>query len=171
MSLPSRKRANPLSETFSYSKAIFLKDLTIYGNTYFSRFFDWQGEAREALLLKIMSSPSDLFNKRLKLVTLAASVKYMGEVNYGDTIIIDVIPSKITLTTIELDFIYRKEKEGTDIAEGHQRIGFTNRDGRILPLPKILLANGKKYLSKDALDHVAVLERKLLWISEHSSLR
>ena len=160
-----------MAKIFTHIKHIFLKDLTVYGNVYFSNYFDWQGEAREAMLNEIIKSTSSAVNQGLKLVTLSASIKYKGEVNTGDIVYIDVIPEKLTLTTIELNFIYKKGPSSPVVAEGHQRIGFTSINGDIVPLPQELIANGKKYLSMDLLKQIDSIERKILWLAEHSSTK
>jgi enediyne core biosynthesis thioesterase len=155
-----------MTQKFIYRKNIFLKDLTIYGNTYFANYIEWQGEAREALLAAIVTDTS--FLNKIKLVTISAGIKFRGEAVYGDQICIEVAPTKITLTSVELDFIYRKGKDDRLIAEGHQRIGFTDMDGNVLPLPRDLLINGKNFLTTELLDQVKVLEKKISWISEHT---
>lgn len=156
---------------FVYAKNIFLKDLTVYGNVYFSNYFDWQGEAREAMLNEIIKSSNSPIKKNLKLVTLSASVKYKGEINIGDSVRIEVSPTKLTLTTVELTFTYRKNPTNQVVAEGHQRIGFTTSNGEIVPLPQELIANGRKYLSKELLTQIGVIERKILWLAERSSTK
>lgn len=151
-----------LNKTFLYRKQVFLRDITIFGNAYFANYFLWQGEAREAFLNSLTKG---IDVKNLKLVTINAMMLYKNEVHLNDIISIEVRPSNISLTTVQLEFIFRKNNKSSIIATGTQKIGFCNGAGKILPLPSVLLERGKKYLNSRLASDAELIKQKLLKIS------
>ena len=160
-----------MTEVFRYSRTIYLQDITVFGNAYYASYFLWQGEGRDLLFKEVVGDPKAIYESGLKLVTLEASMRFTGELNLMDELHIEIYPSKITITTIELHFSFKKNKTESLIAEGHQRIGFIGKKGHPVALPKKLLENGRKFLSKDLLESAMKIERKISWIQANSALK
>lgn len=150
-----------MSIAFTYIKQVTFKDVTIYGNVYFANYFLWQGEAREAFLYELIGDQKNFLNSGLRLVTSTASMKYSSEATLMDILEIDVIPSKISMTAIDIEFVFRKKERPEIISRGSQRIGFVDGKNEIVPLPKELLNKGKKYLSDELAQSVRDIEIKI----------
>lgn len=132
-------------QSFHFTVKVYLKDTNIFGNVYFARYFDWQGMAREEFFNKIVPEPNFLLKKNIKLITIEAYIKYLKEALLFDTIQIKVIPCNIRNTTFELIFKYIKIGQDELIAEGRQKIGFTE-DNKIIPIPIEISKIGREYI-------------------------
>lgn len=159
-----------MPKTFSHVKTIFMQDITIFGNAYFASYFYWLGEAREAFLKELVGDPALFFASGVKLVTRSSSLVYKNEVNLLDVVRIVVVPEKVSVTTVDLRFIFTKNGSDHIIAEGHQQIGFVGKDGHPIPIPIEFVTNGKIFISQDQEQKIDELERKIRWVRENSLL-
>jgi YbgC/YbaW family acyl-CoA thioester hydrolase len=128
---------------FVYQKKVYLKDVNPFGSVYFSKFFEWQGDAREEFYSQF--SPLKI-SDNLLIATLSASVNFKKEARLFDTILIEVWIKRMTKATIELNFLYKKEKTGEIIATGKQKVAFVNNAGKVIPIPTEIREVGKKFM-------------------------
>lgn len=135
-----------MSKEFNFEKTVYLEDTNAFGNAYFARYFDWQGTAREEFFKQIMPNPKILMESGIKFITISASMEYQKEAVLYDEIIINVKPTKVRMTTFELIFRFIRKSNQEVIAEGRQKIGFTNASGKIIAIPAQILLGGKSYL-------------------------
>lgn len=135
---------------FIFEKTIYLADANIYGNVYFSRYFDWQGMAREEFLKQVLPDYDSFFKSGIKLITKSASVEYIHEVgvNALEIVIISVTIGEVKRASFELIFTYKGKKTNQIIARGKQRVFLVNADNKIIPIPKPLKEGAREYLNK-----------------------
>ena len=95
---------------FVFEKTVYLTDTNLFGNTYFARYFDWQGMAREAFFKRLIGDFNKFMQSRIKLVTIEAHIKYHHEVTLYDEVIIKVKADNIKVATADLIFTYLNKK-------------------------------------------------------------
>lgn len=136
-----------MEREFTFEKTVYLTDTNAFGNTYFARYFDWQGMAREEFFRTIAGDYKRFLDARIKFITIEASIKYHSESILFDTVIIKVSPCNVKVTTFELVFTYTNKSTGKLIAEGRQKIGFADAKGDVIPIPEELLKGWEQFKS------------------------
>lgn len=157
-----RKEFAHITKTFVFERTAFLPDTNAEGNVYFSRFFDWQGEAREAYL-KQGISPEEyraLLVSKTMMVTMNAAMEYLKMLRLFDTIYVRMTTRNIRRASLELAFAFFNGRTGELVGRGSQQLTFQDRKGRIIPVPppirRIALAIEEASLSPaKALRHAA----------------
>jgi len=124
---------------FIFEKTVYLTDTNLFGNTYFARYFDWQGMAREAFFKQLIGDVSKFLQSHIKLVTIEAHIKYHHEVTLYDEVIIKVKAENIKIATADLSFTYVNKNTKQLVAEGRQKIGFVDPSGKVIPVPRQLI--------------------------------
>jgi len=150
-----------MSKKFKFSKIVYLTDTNAFGNTYFAKYFEWQGMAREEFFKQIAGGYSEMLTSGVKYITISASVNFKKESFLFNKIGITVEPKRISLTTVELLFTFTNEETNEVLAIGKQKIGFSNIDNVVIPIPRELLEGAKKYLDKVELKNVEKVIGKL----------
>ena len=145
---------------FVVEKTIYLHDTNIFGNAYFSRYFDWQGIAREEFFKRITSNYRKFMQSDIKFITVNASMEYKYEATLFDTIVISVRPTNVKLTTLDLVFTFVNKETGQLIATGKQKVGFATRSNKIIPIPKEIVEKGKDYLNEDESKKIKIFEER-----------
>lgn len=113
---------------FSYEKMITFKQTNVMGNTYFSNYVEWQGEAREQFLLchpatnAFLSSNSHIF-----LVTHSLGHRFIANTYFGDRISIEITSKNILDYSLIMVFRYRGISAENLVGEGWQKICFWDR--------------------------------------------
>lgn len=146
---------------FKFNKTVYLSDTNAFGNTYFAKYFEWQGMAREAFFKEISGDYSEILSSGVKFITISATIDYKKESLLFDEIEITVQPKQVSLTTVELDFSYMNKVTKDIIAIGNQKIGFSSIDGVIIPIPRELLEGAKGYLNKEELKKMYKVVEKI----------
>jgi acyl-CoA thioesterase FadM len=131
---------------FVFEKTVYLGDTNMFGNVYFARYFDWQGQAREAFLNKTIPDSISVFRAGIKFVTIEASLKYNKEALLFNEIAIKVRAENIKITTLDLIFTYINKANQDIIATGKEKIGFVDTNNKVIPIPQILLDSLKSFL-------------------------
>ncbi len=127
------------SKDFIFEKTIYLGNTNMFGNVYFARYFDWQGEAREAFFYATVPDSLAMFRSGIKFVTIEAYIKYNKETLVYDQVLIKVKAENFKITTLDLIFTYVNKKTGELIAKGRQKIGFVDSNNKVIPIPGQLM--------------------------------
>jgi enediyne core biosynthesis thioesterase len=127
--------------TFRHSIDIYLKDSNAYGNTYFARYFEWQGVCRERWLQQCISS--DLLQPLGVLVTKSAKIDYVRETFPFQTVECEMNSQQVKNCSLVLAF--RFLVAGKLVCTGSQHIVFTTYDKRIQRLPEDILEKVRQY--------------------------
>ena len=130
---------------FIFEKTVYLGNTNMFGNVYFARYFDWQGEAREAFFSKTVPGSSLLFKSGIKFVTIEAYIKYNKETVVFDEVVIKVRAENFKITTFDLIFTYLDKKTRELVATGKQRIGFVDSNNKVIPIPEQLKKAWNKF--------------------------
>ncbi len=127
--------------TFKHSIDIYLKDSNAYGNTYFARYFEWQGVCRERWLQQCISA--DLLQPLGVLVTKSANIDYVRETFPFQTVECEMNSEQVKNCSLVLAF--RFLVAGKLVCTGSQHIVFTSYDKRIQRLPEDILEKVRQY--------------------------
>lgn len=133
---------------FIFEKTVYLGNTNMFGNVYFAKYFDWQGEAREAFFYKTIPDSLSIFRSGIKFVTIEAFVKYNKESLVFDDIVIKVRAENFKTTTLDLIFTYLNKKTGDLIAKGRQKIGFVDQNNKVIPIPKQIKDAWNKFIAE-----------------------
>lgn len=126
---------------FICEKTVLIKQTNLLGNTYFSNYIEWDGEAREKFFL---SHPAALeflkTNSNIAMITHSLFHRFFANAYFGDHIRIELTTKDIL--DYSLVIIFRHFRIGTNllIGEGWQKICFMdNNTDKPCPLPRIIL--------------------------------
>lgn len=130
--------------TFHHKLSIFLKDSNAYGNTYFARYFEWQGICREKWFYECISR--DMLQAEGVFITKHAQNDYLQETFPFQEVSCEVNAYDVRKCSFWLEF--RFYAEGHPVSVGRQQIVFANHAKEIAPLPELVLKRIKRYALK-----------------------
>ena len=120
---------------FIFELTVFLKDTNAFGNAYFSRYFDWQGMAREAYFATVKSF-MEIIQNGTKLITKRACNEYMHETLPFDEIVIVVNNRNIKKCSFDMLFTVINKNTGKILSKGEQTLTFANHQGKLIRIPQ-----------------------------------
>ena len=133
---------------FYYEFIVTLKDVNLYGTVYFSRYFEWQGIARE-----LYFATADNFQEILTgaiLITKYAWNDYIKHIHVFDHLVCKVQNRNIKRCSYEVVFTFTNKKTNEVVAVAGQTICFAdNKTGRIIKLPDAIVKGASKNLYKE----------------------
>lgn len=144
---PTIVTSNPIQEiakpakTFRYDIEVFLKDSNATGNTYFSRYFDWQGICREQWYFQCL--PFDLAQSQGLFVTKCAHLDYVHE-----TFPFQKVECRLNAYNIKqcsLGMVFRFYVGETLVCRGYQQLVFVNQNRKITRMPQELIEGIREY--------------------------
>jgi enediyne core biosynthesis thioesterase len=128
-------------QTFHHNIDIYLKESNAYGNTYFARYFEWQGICRERWLHQCIAQ--DLLQTQGVLITKRAHQEYVQETFPFQTIQCEL--NTFDVKSCSLYLLFRFLVDGKPVSHGYQQIVFASHDKRIQRLPDQILKLVRKY--------------------------
>lgn len=120
-----------LPRTYSHSLTIYLKDSNAYGNTYFARYFEWQGVCRERWFYECVAP--DMLQAQGVFITKHAQQDYVHETFPFQEICCELNSYDIRKCSFWLEF--RFYSGGELVSVGRQQIVFANHAKTISALP------------------------------------
>ncbi len=138
---------SPLSsqgQTFRHSLTIFLKDSNAYGNTYFARYFEWQGICRERWFYECVAP--DLLQSKGVFITKHAEQDYIHETFPFQQVDCELNTYEVRKCSFWLEF--RFYSGGELISIGRQQIVFANHAKQIIALPAGVLDKVRQFTIK-----------------------
>lgn len=139
------------AQTFRHSIDIYLKDSNAYTNTYFSRYFEWQGVCRERWFHECVSA--DMLQSLGVFITKRAHSEYLQETFPFQRVECELNTFDIRQCSFYL--LFRFAVEGKSVASGYQQIVFARPDKRIQRLPDAVLARIRAYKVADKAPRLA----------------
>lgn len=127
------KRGFFLTEVTAY-----LKDINIYGTGYFSRYFEWQGIAREEYFLTLKNA-DELMKSGVKLITRKAWNDYINHCFVFDKISIKIQNTNIKKYSFEMVFTFFNSSNKKIISTGGQLIAFADPSGKLMKIPQPII--------------------------------
>jgi enediyne core biosynthesis thioesterase len=128
-------------QTFEHSIDIYLKESNAYGNTYFARYFEWQGICRERWFHRCISA--DMLQNQGVFITKRAHQEYVQETFPFQTVQCEVNTYEVKSCSFYLTF--RFLVDGKLVSHGYQQIVFASHDKRIQRLPDHILKKVRGY--------------------------
>ncbi len=146
-----------VGKSFVYERTLYLPDTNAEGNAYFARYFDWQGETREAYLKQGITKEEykTLLKTKTRLVTVKAFMEFHRSLGLFDEIRIRMTTRNIRHASLEMVFTIFNKMTGELAARGYQELAFQDRRGRLIPVPPFirriaLLIEGKDHVQEKA---------------------
>lgn len=137
-----REKAGPEEPlTFHHSIDIYLKDSNAYTNTYFSRYFEWQGVCRERWFHQCIQA--DMLQKQGVFITKRAHQEYVQETFPFQTVACKLNTFEVKQCSFYLLFQFLVE--GSVVSTGYQQIVYASHEKRIQRLPEDVLAKVRRY--------------------------
>lgn len=127
--------------TFHHKVDIYLKDSNAYANTYFSRYFEWQGICRERWFYQCISP--DMLQSTGVFITKRAHQEYVHETFPFQTVDCQLNTYEVKQCSFYL--LFQFFLAGTVASTGYQQIVFARHDKRIQRLPDDVLRKIKEY--------------------------
>lgn len=143
----NRRKINRREKEFLFHKTVYLSDTNAMGNTYFARYFEWQGSSREDFFKFLMPNYTEFLSSGIKLITLEAHNKYLYESRLYDEVLIKLTLGKVTQTSVELIFTFINEPRKELLAQGSQKVAFADKNGKYILVPNELKEAAKPLIS------------------------
>lgn len=121
--------------TFRHTFDIYLKDSNAYTNTYFSRYFEWQGVCRERWFHQCISA--DMLQSQGVFITKRAHTEYLQETYPFQSVECELNAWDVKHCSFYL--LFRFSVGQSIVATGFQQIVFARHDKRIQRLPSEVL--------------------------------
>ncbi len=128
-------------KTFKNSFEIYLKDSNAYTNTYFSRYFEWQGVCRERWFHQCIAA--DFLQGQGAFVTKQAHQDYVQETFPFQTVECFLNTFQVRQTSCHL--LFRFFVNGQLVSRGYQQIVFISNDKKIIRFPDEVVRKLKEY--------------------------
>ncbi|MES2938062.1 MAG: acyl-CoA thioesterase [Pseudomonadota bacterium] len=148
MIVPGLDRAAPAPEaaarpqrTFHHQIDIYLKDSNAYTNTYFSRYFEWQGICRERWFHQHISA--DMLQSQGVFITKRAHQEYVQETFPFQTVECQLNTFDVKQCSFYL--VFQFFVQGAPVSNGYQQVVFARQDKRIQRLPEGVLEKIREY--------------------------
>ena len=126
---------------FIYDKTVLIKPTNFFGNTYFTNYIEWQGEARERLFLEHPDAINFLRkNPDIMIVTHSLHHRFIANTFFGDKIRIEVVSKNIYDYSFMLSFHFFNGTTNDLVGEGWQKLCFISRSsGQPCKVPNFFL--------------------------------
>lgn len=132
--------------TFKHAFDIYLKDSNAYTNTYFARYFEWQGVCRERWFHQCIAA--DMLQSQGVFITKRAHTEYVHETFPFQTVECELNSFDVRHCSFHLLFRF---KVGSQlVASGYQQIVFASLTKQIQRLPADVLAKIRTYEVKES---------------------
>ncbi|MES3024857.1 MAG: acyl-CoA thioesterase [Pseudomonadota bacterium] len=132
---------SPAPRTFTHEMTIYLKDSNAYGNTYFARYFEWQGVCRERWFFECIAP--DMLQAEGVFITKRAEQDYVHETFPFQEIRCELNAYALRKCSFWLEF--RFFSGGTLVSVGRQQIVFANHAKQISALPERALSKIRRF--------------------------
>jgi len=128
-------------KTFRHTIDIYLKDSNAYANTYFSRYFEWQGVCRERWFHQCISA--DMLQSLGVFVTKRAHQEYVQETFPFQAV--DCQLNTFNVKQCSFYLLFQFMVGAQVVSTGYQQVVFARADKRIQRLPEHVIAKLRDY--------------------------
>ena len=132
---------------FRHALTIYLKDSNAYGNTYFARYFEWQGICRERWFHECIAA--DMLQAEGVFITKHAQQDYVQETFPFQQVECEVNTYDVKRCSFWLEF--RFYSGGQLVSTGRQHIVFANHAKQITALPQRVIGAIRRYMRTPSL--------------------
>lgn len=131
----------PASKTFHHVIDIYLKDSNAFMNTYFARYFEWQGICRERWFFECIDN--NLLGTGGAFVTKRAHHEYVQETFPFQRV--DCYLNTVKIRQCSAYLLFRFYVEGRPVSMGYQQVLFAGPDKRIRRFPAGVIERISEY--------------------------
>lgn len=131
------------SKTYTHNFETYLKDSNAYTNTYFARYFEWQGVCREAWFFKCVAE--DLLQSLGVFITKTAHNDYVQETFPFQSIRGQVNSAVVKNASFYLIFRFFNAQTDELVSGGYQQIVFADHERRIARLPEEVIQKVREF--------------------------
>lgn len=135
------QKANGAAKTFHHTIDISLKDSNAYGNTYFARYFEWQGICREQWFYQCF--PFEWLQTQGVLITKSAHQEYAQETFPFQKV--ECLLNSYDVKNCSFNLRFRFMVGGKLVSSGYQKIVFANHEKKITRFPEGMDEKIKEY--------------------------
>lgn len=128
-------------KTFRHTINIFLKDSNAYGNTYFSRYFEWQGICREQWFHQCICE--DMLQSKGVLITKCAHQDYAQETFPFQKV--ECVLNTYNIKQCSFNLLFRFYVGGKLVSRGYQQIVFADHNKKIMRFPQSVIKGVREY--------------------------
>lgn len=129
------------AKTFRHTIDICLKDSNAYGNTYFARYFEWQGICREQWFFQCISS--DMLQPLGVFITQYAHQDYSQETFPFQRV--ECLVNTYDIKHCSFSLRFRFLVDGKLVSSGYQKIIFANHSKKITRLPEEVIRDIREF--------------------------
>lgn len=141
---PHARTASPSAGIYRHSMTICLKDSNAYGNTYFCRYFEWQGVCRERWFHDCIDP--DMLQAEGVLITRRAEHEFEQETFPFEHIDCELQVAQLKRCSLWLEF--RFFSGGRQVGQGRQQIVFANHARQITAFPAHVVDKMRRYATR-----------------------
>ena len=123
---------------FEYEQLVTFQDTNLVGNVYFSKYFEWQGKCREALLLEHYPEITEDLQQGFGMATEFAHMDYRNEAFLNDKVLCRMHVPELSRTRIAFSFSFYRKADLLLLAEGQQAIIWINAQHKPSLMPEKL---------------------------------
>ncbi|AJW46980.1 Acyl-CoA thioesterase [Ralstonia mannitolilytica] len=127
--------------TFHHTFDVYLKDSNAFANTYFARYFEWQGVARERWFYECVDA--NLVGGNVIFITKRAHQEFVEETFPFQRI--DCYLNTFQVRPCSAYLLFRFESAGQLVSLGYQQIVIAGADRTIQRLPTHIMERAKEY--------------------------
>jgi len=131
---------------FVFEKTVYLSDTNAEGNVYFAKYFEWQGQSREEFVKTYVPNILKLLQEGLVMITCEAHCYFLKPAFLFDQIEIEIRTSDVKKASFNLVFIFKNKNSNEVIATGIQKIAFSSKEGKLMPIPDAILKQTEFFL-------------------------
>ncbi|KHK55742.1 hypothetical protein PI87_11990 [Ralstonia sp. A12] len=128
-------------QTFHHAFDVYLKDSNAFANTYFSRYFEWQGVARERWFYECVDA--NLVGGNVIFITKRAHQEFVEETFPFQRV--DCYLNTFRIRSCSAYLVFRFMSGGRLVSLGYQQIVIAGADRSIQRLPEHVMQRAKDY--------------------------
>lgn len=140
-----------MNPPFRYDTYVSVADTNCFGTVYFTRYFEWQGRAREAFFRSIVPTFDALLQSGYRVLTVAASMEYFEDLQVFEPLVITVALARLQRVSVELVFAFHRADRS--IALGRQRLVLVSPQGQPTALPEAVRASLQPHVQPGGTTH------------------
>ena len=144
-----------IPKTFHHVIHIYLKDSNAYGNTYFSRYLEWQGVCREKWFHDCLFS--NMFQMPGMFLTKVAHQNYFHETYPFQKV--DCYLNTSQIKPCSLNLLFRFCVDGVLVSSGYQKVVYVNKEKQIARMPTEIDVRVKEFEICSTISEAAHLRR------------
>jgi acyl-CoA thioesterase FadM len=103
---------------------VFFKHTDYYGYVHPYNYLEWMSYVREAYFQDLVPNCLELCQKDIKMVTMLAEYKRVGDAIFGDCIYVEIHSENVRRISFDVIFSFFKTSERKKLGEGRQRLTF-----------------------------------------------